>query len=95
MTAETAAAFVAAAAAIMRGHGWTEVESKKTNGKSGDADHGSRAGRAESASIRERAYAQAALDGCAEELAGTAAGDRNNILYKKSFRVGTMVARPR
>jgi hypothetical protein len=93
ITAETAAAFIAAAAKIMRNAGWTEIESKKTNGKSGDADHGSRAGRAESASIRERAYAQAALDGCAEELAGTAAGDRNNILYKKSFRVGTMVAR--
>ena len=45
------------------------------------------------AGIRERAYAQAALDGCAEELADTAAGDRNNILYKKSFRIGTMVAR--
>ena len=47
----------------------------------------------ERASIRERAYAQAALDGCAEELAGNAAGDRNEMLYKKSFRIGTMVAR--
>ena len=93
LTAETAAAFIAAAAEIMRDHGWTEVESKKTNGKSNDADRGNDAGRAESASARERAYAQAALDGCAEELAGTAAGDRNNILYKKSFRIGTMVAR--
>ena len=91
ITAETAAAFIAAATEIMRGHGWTEVESKKTNGKSND--RGNNAGRAESASARECAYAQAALDCCAEELAGTAAGDRNNILYKKAFRVGTMMAR--
>ena len=47
---------------------------------------------AERASTRERTYAQAALEGCAEELADTAAGDRNNILYKKAFRIGTMVA---
>ena len=91
LTAETAAAFVAAAAKIMRDAGWTEVESKKTNGKSND--RGNNAGRAESESARERAYAQAALDGCAEELAGTAAGDRNNSLYKKAFRLGTMAAR--
>ena len=93
ITAETAAAFIAAAAKIMRDAGWTEIESKKTNGKINDTDRRSNAGRAESASIRERAYAQAALDGCAEELADTAAGDRNNILYKKSFRIGTMAAR--
>jgi hypothetical protein len=93
INAETAAAFIAAAAEIMRGHGWTEVESKKTSGKASGADRAGEAGRAESASVRERAYAQAALDGCAEELAGTAAGDRNNILYKKSFRIGTMAAR--
>ena len=93
LTAATAAAFIAAAAKIMRDAGWTEVESKKANGKSNDTDRRSNVGSAESASTRERAYAQAALDGCAEELADTAAGDRNNILYKKSFRVGTMAAR--
>lgn len=89
ITAETAAGYIAAAAAIMRAHGWTEVESKKANGagKTG-ADPGSSGG-----SVRERAYAEAALEGCAEELARTPAGDRNNILYKKSFRIGTMAAR--
>ena len=92
ITAETAAAFIAAAAEIMRSHGWKEVENRKSNGtgkKSGGgaADHGERA------PIRERAYAQAALDGCAEELAATPAGGRNEMLNKKSFRLGTMVAR--
>ena len=45
ITAETAAAFLAAAAEIMKNHGWTEVESRKSNGrgkKSGDADCRSR-----------------------------------------------------
>ena len=88
MTAETAAAFIAAAAAIMKAHGWEEVGAKKSTGARGAAGN---TGGAEKASARERAYAQAALDGCAEELADTAAGDRNNILYKKSFRCGTMV----
>ena len=32
ITAETAAAFLAAAAEIMKSHGWKEVESKKSNG---------------------------------------------------------------
>ena len=86
MTAETAAAFIAAAADVMRAHGWEEVGNKRSNS---GAD--TNTGTTEKASARERAYAQAALDGCAGELADTAAGDRNNILYKKSFRCGTMV----
>lgn len=91
ITAEMAAAFIAAAAGIMKSHGWKEVESKKSNGKSNGAD---RAGDAEGASARARAYAQAALDGCAEELAAMPADSgRNIILYKKAFRIGTMVAR--
>lgn len=94
MTVEKARSFLDAAANIMRGKGWTEVESRKTtNGKSNDAGRGSNACHADGASIRERAYAQAALDACTEELAGTPPGDRNNILYKKCFRVGTMAAR--
>ena len=91
ITAETAAAFLDAAAAIMKSRGYTEVGGGKPNGagkkSTPDADCG------EGASIRERSYAQAALDGCAEELAATAAGGRNNSLYKKSFRLGTVVAR--
>jgi hypothetical protein len=89
MTVEKARAFLAAAAAIMRSHGWTEVADKKTNG----ADKPSGASHGGSASERERAYASAALDGCADELAEAAPGSRNDTLYKKSFRVGTMVAR--
>lgn len=91
ITGETAAAFIAAAAEIMRSHGWKEVENKKPKGKSNGADNDG--GQTEDASVRERVYARATLDGCAEELAATPRGDRNNILYKKAFRVGTMVAR--
>ena len=92
LTAETAAAFLDAAAAVMKNHGWTEVENRKSNGagKKPDAaaaDQGARA------PIRERSYAQAALDGCAQELAATAAGGRNEALNKKSYRLGTMIVR--
>ena len=45
------------------------------------------------AGIRERAYAQAALDGCAEELAAAASGSRNETLNKLAFRLGRMAAR--
>jgi hypothetical protein len=44
-------------------------------------------------SIRERAYAQAALDGCVEELAAAARGSRNEMLNKVAYRLGRMVAR--
>ena len=42
---------------------------------------------------REGAYAQAALDGIAADLAGTAPGGRNNALNAAAFRMGTMIAR--
>jgi hypothetical protein len=87
LTIEKARAFLAAAANIMRSHGWTEVGDKKTNGAG--ASHGGGGG----ASERERAYASAALDGCADELAAATPGSRNATLYKKSFRIGTMIAR--
>ena len=87
LTAETAAAFLAAASDLLTRYGWKAGENKKTNGADAET------GRAEGASPRERAYAAAALDNVAEELAGTAAGDRNNKLYKTAFRIGTMVAR--
>jgi hypothetical protein len=90
MTAKTAAAFVAAAAEIMRRHGWEEIGNKKTNGAGTAAGN---TGDTEKAPIRQRAYAQAALDAVAEELATTPAGGRNEALYKKSFRLGTMAAR--
>jgi hypothetical protein len=87
ITAESAAAFIARAAEVMRSHGWEEIGAKKSNGAGGAAGNTG----AKKASTRERAYAQAALEGCAEELAGTPAGDRNNVLCRKCFRVGTMV----
>ncbi len=45
------------------------------------------------AGIRERAWARAALDGCVEDLAATAAGSRNDALNKKAFRLGRAIAR--
>jgi hypothetical protein len=42
---------------------------------------------------RERLYARAALDGCADELATAPTGTRNDVLNRKSFRLGTMAAR--
>ena len=94
LTEETAAAFLAAAAAIMRGHGWEEVTGKKTNGKSNGTDHAGNARRAEAASERERAYASATLDALAEELAAMPKNSGRNVaLYKKSFRCATMAAR--
>jgi Bifunctional DNA primase/polymerase, N-terminal len=91
ISAETAAKYIAAAAAIMRAHGWEEIstnKSSKNSGTAGTATHGGG-----DTSVRERAYAEAALEGCAEELAKTPAGDRNNNSYKKAFRLGTMIAR--
>jgi putative DNA primase/helicase len=45
------------------------------------------------AGIRERAYAEAALEGCAAELAAATAGGRNELANKLAFRMGRMVAR--
>jgi hypothetical protein len=39
---------------------------------------------------RERSYAQAALEGCAAELAATGSGGRNGALNGCAFRMGTM-----
>jgi hypothetical protein len=86
LTAEKAAAFMAAAVELMTNRGWVPA-GKKTNG-AGRTGH-TRA----NSSIRERAYARAALHGCAAEFAGTTAGTRNDTLYKKAFRLGTMVSR--
>jgi hypothetical protein len=84
LNAEKAAEFIAAAERCMAAHGWESK--KKTNGGAGGNTH-------QAASDRERRYALAALDGCAEEIARSASGERNNILNKKAFRLGTMVAR--
>ena len=64
LTAEKANEFIAAAAQCMIAHGWTPK--KRTNGAAGPDGFldGPKA-----ASERERLYAHAALDGCADELA--------------------------
>ena len=86
LSAEKANEFIVAAAQCMTAHGWTPK--KKTNGDAGRTWNAPRP-----ASERERAYAQAALEGCADDLAQAAIGERNDILNKKAFRLGTMVAR--
>jgi hypothetical protein len=43
--------------------------------------------------IRERAYAEAALEGCTQELAACPRGSRNELLNKLAYRLGRMVAR--
>ena len=72
--------------------GWTPNEAET---ETVTADHGTaNASMAKSRiSERERLYARAALDGCGDELAAAPSGTRNDVLYKKAFRLGTMVAR--
>jgi hypothetical protein len=82
---EKATEFIAAAEQCMSAHGWTSK-----NKANGDARITSTT--AGPTFERERAYAHAALDGCADELAQAAPGERNNTLNKKAFRLGTMVA---
>ena len=87
LNAEKANEFITAAAQCMSAHGWTPK--KKPNGDAGDGAWNTQ----NPGSERERLYAHAALDGCADELAQAPNGERNNTLNKKAFRLGTMVAR--
>ena len=87
LTAEKANAFIAAAAQCMGAHGWTSK--KKPNG----AGTGTLLDTQKPATERERVYARATLDGCADELGQAPSGERNDTLNKKAFRLGTMVAR--
>ena len=43
--------------------------------------------------VREQAYAAAALEGCAAELAAAARGSRNELLNRLAFRLGRMIVR--
>ncbi len=86
LNAEKANEYITAAARCMSAHGWTSK--KKPNGDAGGAWNTESPG-----SKRERLYALGALDGCAGELAKAPNGERNDTLYKKAFRLGTMVAR--
>jgi hypothetical protein len=84
LNVEKANEFITAAIQCMSAHGWTPK--KKPNGDAAGTWSAH-------ASERERAYAHAALDGCADEVAQAATGQRNDLLNKKAFRLGTMVAR--
>jgi hypothetical protein len=75
LTAEKAAGFIAAAAELMANRGWIPAE-KKTNGAGGVHHAGA-------PTIRERAYARAAMEGCADELARAPSGERNSTLNKR------------
>jgi len=86
LNAEQAKEFIVAATQCMSGYGWSPK--KKPNGDAGGSWNAARP-----ASERERVYARAALDGCADEVAKAATGERNDTLNKKAFRLGTMVAR--
>ena len=93
LTEAVAREFVAKAAAIMRSRGWIE-DVRKPNGEGARLDLG--AGDEFDAIYggRERKYALAAWQGCADELAGMAPNSRrNNKLNALAFRLGTMSAR--
>jgi hypothetical protein len=60
---------------------------RKANGKPTESSETSKAG------IRERSYAQAALDGCTKELADCQPGNRNELLNALAYRLGRMIAR--
>ena len=85
LTADKAAEFIFAASDWMAAHGWTETSTKKANGNGASSDRTWNT----PAGNRERAYASAALDGCAEEVAQAAVGERNDSLNKKAFRLGS------
>jgi AAA domain len=92
LTEEKAKEFIAAAAQRMSALGWTPKT--KLNG-SGNGHAGANAfvNTQDPVSERERLYARAALDGCADELAAAPKGTRNDVVNRKSFRLGTMAAR--
>lgn len=62
------------------------IESRKRE-QPQDATYDSTAG------VREKAFAQAALEGCTAELATTAPGGRNEKLNALAYRLGRMMAR--
>ena len=74
LSEEKAKEFIAAAAQCMAAHGW--LPKKKPNGAAVDA--GGLLDTKQSVSDRERMYARATLDGCADELAQAASGERND-----------------
>ena len=94
LTAEKVIEFIAAATALMSAQpGW--IATKKTNGAGNGHANGNGFAFTQNTPVteRERLYARAALEGCAEELAAAPSGTRNDVLNKKAFRLGTMLAR--
>jgi RecA-family ATPase len=93
LTEAVAREFVVKATAIMLAQGWTEDVARKPNGNGGYLGGGAD----EFDTIygdRERKYALAALQGCADELAAMAPDSgRNNKLNALAFRLGTISAR--
>ena len=93
LTETLAREFIEKATAVMDAAGWTRKSEikPKSNGNAGaatdtefDALYGG----------REQKFAQAALNGCAQELQGMAPNSgRNDKLNKIAFRLGTMIAR--
>jgi hypothetical protein len=79
----------AAAALLIKEFGFVPVENKAKanhNDKQQTKTKGT-------AGVRGRAYAEAALQGCAAELAATKKNSRNDKLNALAFRLGRMVAR--
>jgi hypothetical protein len=81
----------AAAALLTSEFGFTAKDNGKRHKANSDSDKQPQPDGA--AGIREKAYAQAALEGCAAELTAAASGSRNELLNKLAFRLGRMVAR--
>jgi hypothetical protein len=83
-------AFVDAAVALLINEfGFTSKDdSRRHKANGGEQPHANG-----NAGLREKAYAEAALEGCAAELAAAASGSRNELLNKLAFRLGRMAAR--
>jgi hypothetical protein len=91
LTEEKAKEFIAAAAQCMSARGWTP-KTKLNGSGNGHAGPNTFLNVQNPVFERERLYARAALDGCAGELAAAPKGTRNDVLNRKSFHLGRMVA---
>jgi hypothetical protein len=91
LTEDKAKEFIAAAEQCMSARGWTAK--KQPNGNGHAADTNGFLNTTKPTTERERLYARAALESCADELAAAPKGSRNDVLNRKSFRLGTMAAR--
>jgi len=84
-------AFIDAAAELLvKEFGFVLIENRAAQANRNDKQQTKTEG---VAGVRERAYAEAALEGCATELAATKKNSRNDKLNALAFRLGRMVAR--